>query len=366
LLAIGQAGALMLYMACHIRSHRVLIYPLLLLLTLSIALAHDILLHTKLALYFPQVLGLGPIHTYLIGPISLMIGYKLLKPKGKLSKLNLLHFLPFAVHIWTRLPTLLLNSSDKLGIIQDYFENTPQIMSPEFNIENIGQFFIFHGHRFAYFAYIIYFLGHKHHELKHAVKSRLHFTLLLRRLVIVYCVIWGLVRILVFVPTVGDFVLSSSNIINSMGLSLVVAVVANFCFNFPIGEIFSSKSTQKYQKTNLGEDLNSTIYHEIEACVSRKEVFSDPDVKLSDIARLTGFKNHQISQAISLSKYPTFNSLLNHFRIEEFKRLVTDGQNSETELLQLAYSAGFNSKATFNRVFKQQTGLTPRQFKHSL
>ncbi len=92
LLAIGQSVALMFYVIAQCRTHLLLILPLLLLAILAVALSHDILLHTRLSLYFPHVVGLGPLHAYLVGPLLLMISYKLISPAGKLSYLNLLHF----------------------------------------------------------------------------------------------------------------------------------------------------------------------------------------------------------------------------------------------------------------------------------
>lgn len=365
LLAIGQASALMLYLGGQIRTNYALVLLLILLMILSTALTHDILLHTKLALYFPQIIGLGPVHTYLVGPIALMISYKLLHPSQSLSKLHGLHFVPFVVHLWSQLPTLLLSSDEKLGIIQRYFQNPPELLSPDLNFENIGQFIVFYGHRFAYFAVIIYLFSVKQAKLKYAVQSRTRFSSLLKNSLLGYCIIWGSARILIFIPTIGELILGASNIINAIGLSLMVILVANFCFNFPIREVFSPKSTQKYQNANIGDDLNSAIFQEISQQLSQKKVFSNPEVKVSDISMLSGFSNHQISQAINQSDYSTFNSLLNHYRIKEFKKLLVEEKNSETELLQLAFSAGFNSKATFNRVFKQQTGLTPRQYRAS-
>ena len=139
LLAIGQLSALMLYLASQLRTLPVLVLPVLLLCTLAIALSHDILLHSKLALLFPQVLGLGPLHTYLIGPLVLLLGYKLLKPAQPLSKFNLIHFGPFLVLLWAQLPTLLLSSEAKLQFIQHFYANPSPISSAEFSVQNIFQ-----------------------------------------------------------------------------------------------------------------------------------------------------------------------------------------------------------------------------------
>lgn len=57
-----------------------------------------------------------------------------------------------------------------------------------------------------------------------------------------------------------------------------------------------------------------------------------------------------------------FFDFVNHYRIEEFKKQCCNPQNSNLTLVSIAYDCGFNSKATFNRVFKKATGLTPSEF----
>jgi transcriptional regulator GlxA family with amidase domain len=49
-------------------------------------------------------------------------------------------------------------------------------------------------------------------------------------------------------------------------------------------------------------------------------------------------------------------------RVEHAKCLITEDSLS---LLDVASAAGFNSKATFNRVFRDIAGQTPSQFKKS-
>jgi len=37
-------------------------------------------------------------------------------------------------------------------------------------------------------------------------------------------------------------------------------------------------------------------------------------------------------------------------------------ENKKLKLISIAYDAGFNSKASFNRIFKQMTGMTPSEY----
>jgi AraC-like DNA-binding protein len=53
---------------------------------------------------------------------------------------------------------------------------------------------------------------------------------------------------------------------------------------------------------------------------------------------------------------------MNTYRVEEVKRRINTPSSHHLTLTSIAFESGFNSKATFNRVFKQQTGLTPLQY----
>ena len=55
--------------------------------------------------------------------------------------------------------------------------------------------------------------------------------------------------------------------------------------------------------------------------------------------------------------------MLNYYRVQEFKRRLTDPEYQHLSLEGLAYEAGFRSKATFNRAFKKLERMTPGEFR---
>ena len=54
---------------------------------------------------------------------------------------------------------------------------------------------------------------------------------------------------------------------------------------------------------------------------------------------------------------------MNGYRVEEAKRLLVDPRNQNYTILSVGFEAGFNSKTTFNTVFKKFTGFTPTEFR---
>ena len=58
-----------------------------------------------------------------------------------------------------------------------------------------------------------------------------------------------------------------------------------------------------------------------------------------------------------------FYDLINGYRVDEAKRLLVNPENKNYTILSVGFEAGFNSKTTFNTVFKKFTGLTPTDFR---
>ena len=57
-----------------------------------------------------------------------------------------------------------------------------------------------------------------------------------------------------------------------------------------------------------------------------------------------------------------FNDFVNKYRVEEVKKAFDNGDHKKSTLLGIAFDCGFNSKATFNRAFKKNTGLSPKDY----
>jgi|HubBroStandDraft_1064217.scaffolds.fasta_scaffold13301_3 AraC-like DNA-binding protein len=89
----------------------------------------------------------------------------------------------------------------------------------------------------------------------------------------------------------------------------------------------------------------------------------DPDLTLEQLASQVKLRPKLLSQAINEGLGKNFFEFINQYRIEEAKRLLTDPADKKITVLEVLYQVGFNSKSSFNTVFKKQTGMTPSEFK---
>ena len=101
----------------------------------------------------------------------------------------------------------------------------------------------------------------------------------------------------------------------------------------------------------------------LEEVVGGEELYKDESISLYKIAQRLHISDKKLSELINKELNTNFYEFINNFRVAAFKERVENGDAKRFTLLAIAYESGFNSKATFNRIFKKQTGLTPSQFK---
>jgi AraC-like DNA-binding protein len=58
-----------------------------------------------------------------------------------------------------------------------------------------------------------------------------------------------------------------------------------------------------------------------------------------------------------------FFTFINEYRVKDVISRFGNPENDKFTILAIAYDSGFNSKTTFNSIFKSQTGMTPSQYR---
>ena len=94
--------------------------------------------------------------------------------------------------------------------------------------------------------------------------------------------------------------------------------------------------------------------------------YQDPELSLSSLAKSLGIHPHELSRIINLALNRNFHEFINEYRIREVTRKMKDPANARLTLLGIAFDAGFNSKATFNRTFKKIIGKNPAEYMSDL
>ncbi|MCS3529009.1 AraC family transcriptional regulator [Chryseobacterium sp. JUb7] len=112
----------------------------------------------------------------------------------------------------------------------------------------------------------------------------------------------------------------------------------------------------------------SALWHKMDLSVKQKQLYRDCDLNLDQLALQTEINKYQISEMLNGYKHKPFYRYINEYRIEYFKNLVEKAieENETINFLSFAYEAGFKSKSSFNRYFKEITGKTPSEYYKNL
>ena len=97
--------------------------------------------------------------------------------------------------------------------------------------------------------------------------------------------------------------------------------------------------------------------------MENEKPYLNPELTLDQLARQLSMKSRTLSNVINEQLGQSFYDLINRHRIEEASRLLTNPKDKKITILEVLYEVGFNSKSSFNTLFKKYTGLTPSDFK---
>lgn len=108
----------------------------------------------------------------------------------------------------------------------------------------------------------------------------------------------------------------------------------------------------------------SELWQRMDLSVQQYQLFRDCDLNLDQLALKTDINKYQISEMLNGYQQKPFYRYINEYRIEYFKNRVEKAieKNENINFLSFAYDAGFKSKSSFNRYFKDITGKTPSEF----
>ena len=108
---------------------------------------------------------------------------------------------------------------------------------------------------------------------------------------------------------------------------------------------------------------NRILYNKIQQKVDKEKLYLQHDINLSTLAKLVNSNSNYVSEAINLFTNTNFSTFINKKRIAHAKiKIVEQNKKQVLDYDDIAEISGFNSKSHFYRVFKQLSGLTPKQY----
>ena len=96
--------------------------------------------------------------------------------------------------------------------------------------------------------------------------------------------------------------------------------------------------------------------------MEQDKLYLNPELNLSLVAQHTGLPPKTISAVLNQHLQKSFNEFVNEYRIASFKQKIAESQQEQYTIMSLALESGFNSLPTFQRAFRNNTGMSPREY----
>ncbi len=168
---------------------------------------------------------------------------------------------------------------------------------------------------------------------------------------------------LFFAASLADQNLLNSNIFGALisVLVLVMGYLILWGIIDPALIVGMAEPAPKYSKSALPDAQLAGIGKRIDAAFVTEKCHRDNELTLAKLASLVGEGVAVVSQVVARHHGKTFYELLSEHRLLEFTALAQE--EKEASVLELAYRAGFNSKATFNAAFRRKYQQTPQEWR---
>ncbi len=359
------------------------------LVLLNIPLLHSIFSHLKFN--FPEFnLYSNPTLNLLHGPILYLYVRMLISEKIHLSASTLLHLIPFAfmyplfITMSHPAPMVPLPDIDGLdvgpvgeGVIVSFFE-------PLF-----VHFGVLNGLFFGVYSIVTIYVLVKHQKNILGVFSQNDNQVSLRWIYVLPATF----VILLLLNVVNESSFMEATAINALTLHMLsftcfivllcffgVKQKPVFCFRLArintIGvldkllsqpvEMICDLRVVGDNKADISDENISNIIKKMQLHMKHDKPYLDPNFSVYSLAQALRVPRRVLSLTINNGLSKNFYQYVNEFRVEEVKLLLASQKEDSATILDIAFRCGFNSKSSFNSLFKQHCGITPSQYRKGI
>jgi AraC-like DNA-binding protein len=137
--------------------------------------------------------------------------------------------------------------------------------------------------------------------------------------------------------------------------------------NIPVETNFeiSQESKPNYKNSGLSDEMVNQLFEKLIQHTEENKPFLDENLSLTTLAQQLDLTSNQLSQVINQKTSSNFFNFINGYRVEAVKEKLKDPAFAHYSILAIGYDCGFQSKSSFNKIFKLMVGKTPLEFQKS-
>lgn len=338
-----------------------------LLFCMSTSIILGVIWPTNIYQYIPHIIFVGQPFVFLVGPfIWLYLNY-LTIPEYKIKMTTCLVLFPFLINIIVFIPFYIKSSEDKIAHLINYYQG--DIITIDLFTWIAAQI-----HMWIYFFIIWRKVNKYHARMKDNFSSlsEIHLSW------VKYIILTGIVSFIIFVPITLATIFGFIHLELERYIFLVVAVMI-YLIGYKgyqqntvpfladdIDVIEGMETAKKYETSKLSRETASLYRKQIVDFMNSEKLYKNPSLTLNDLATKLALKRNLISQVINDEFGRNFYDFINSFRVEEVKKRLDANRDENSTVLQIAFESGFNSKSSFNAIFKKVTGKTPSEYRKNI
>ena len=349
----------------------------LLLFSYSFILVHLFLQDSGFYGQYPHMLFILISLPLLIGPFHYLYARYLMQPDARFDKMHLVHFLPFITYSLLQFPSLFKSTGELLSTLPDIENEGIPLQQLSFNAIIIIQ-------GLSYTIYTLILIRKYSYRLKEIFsaldKVKLNWlrNITWMALIAIGMFIFEIIMLLadirflefgqlssfliaIYVYTLGYWGMLKSEIflepavVNSMA---ELRALEEERINTDL-----AAESKKYEKSGLSESKGEKILNSLSTLMEEEQPYRDSEITLTQLASTLSISPHNLSEVINSRLQKNFFDFMNEYRLQEVKKDLLDPAKSHLKILAIAFDAGFNSKSSFNTIFKKHTGKTPSQYR---
>ena len=306
----------------------------------------------------------------LLGPLLMIFTLKMIDPEYKFIKWDLLHFLPFLsyslVHFVSSPHELSLFFEAQIVQLQqasilsfnERFSTVPLATALHFCLYLA----------FCSWSVFKFWLLHRGGDIASQIKWLLS-TLTISYLMMLSIFIVSIIAVLMSLEKSPDLIAYSN-------LSTVVGIFAMTILLMRIGRPIGVSSRSEVIKVcnEIADTASNTpeptveqqhLLRKLDYELSTNKLYLQPDLCQLNLATKLEITRHQLSELLTFHSAGSFYELVNSLRVEAvIKEMKT--RPLQENLINIAFDCGFNSKSSFNNVFKKYTNTTPSQYRRAV
>ena len=329
----------------------------------------------ELYIDIPWILGLNVGFPLLHGPFLFLYINSLTNNYKKLRLVDYAHFIPFVIMYIFLTPVLFLDAESKINIF---------VQAQDYDKKYLPLFVMIILSAPIYIMWSLYALKkHQSNILKFFSFNEIVGLKWLYYLTIGLGAIW----VAIFIAYILTYAFGIIELFNRDILIYLVFVVYVFIMGykgFKQGSIFIDINPALLKSKEISQNIEvktkefenkekatdkikdaDEIVKKLKDYMLKEKPFLEEKLSIVQLSESLGIQYYILSQVINEKMKQNFFDFVNTYRVNEAKEKLCDPKFDHYTILGIALDCGFNSKASFNRIFKIKTSETPSQYRNT-